>query len=200
MPYQQKRGARQLRQSSRTKPASPPFFVPREHFVSPLRHHHATPRPGAASTLCGFQRGDRGRRRFIPVPKFRPQAPVRRSSLTKRTTRISGWSWQASGASRQSKAKELGAPPESVAQIIDAVTLGIIRTSAVSNGSTCFAISSCQREPTLISSCHRLWFRTAGKFRHLPVVEEGRLIGIVLIGDVVKASRAANRVRIRDLA
>jgi hypothetical protein len=131
MPYQQKRGARQLRQSSRTKPASPPFFVPREHFVSPLRHHHATPRPGAASTLCGFQRGDRGRRRFIPVPKFRPQAPVRRSSLTKRTTRISGWSWQASGASGQSKAKELGAPPESVAQIIDAVTLGIIRTGCL---------------------------------------------------------------------
>jgi CBS domain-containing protein len=32
----------------------------------------------------------------------------------------------------------------------------------------------------------------------MPVVEEGRLIGIVLIGDVVKASRAG--VRIRDLA
>ncbi len=27
---------------------------------------------------------------------------------------------------------------------------------------------------------------TAGKFRHLPVVEENRLIGIVSIGDVVK--------------
>jgi CBS domain-containing protein len=27
---------------------------------------------------------------------------------------------------------------------------------------------------------------TAGKFRHLPVVDEGRLIGIVSIGDVVK--------------
>jgi signal-transduction protein with cAMP-binding, CBS, and nucleotidyltransferase domain len=27
---------------------------------------------------------------------------------------------------------------------------------------------------------------TAGKFQHLPVVEEGRLIGIVSIGDVVK--------------
>ena len=27
---------------------------------------------------------------------------------------------------------------------------------------------------------------TVGKFRHLPVVEEGRLIGIVSIGDVVK--------------
>jgi CBS domain-containing protein len=27
---------------------------------------------------------------------------------------------------------------------------------------------------------------TAGRFRHLPVVEDGRLIGIVSIGDVVK--------------
>ncbi len=27
---------------------------------------------------------------------------------------------------------------------------------------------------------------TAGKFRHLPVVEKGRLVGIVSIGDVVK--------------
>ena len=28
---------------------------------------------------------------------------------------------------------------------------------------------------------------TAGKFRHVPVVEQGRLVGIVSIGDVVKA-------------
>ena len=27
---------------------------------------------------------------------------------------------------------------------------------------------------------------TAGKFRHLPVVEDGQLVGIVSIGDVVK--------------
>jgi len=27
---------------------------------------------------------------------------------------------------------------------------------------------------------------TAGKFRHLPVVEEGQLFGIISIGDVVK--------------
>ncbi|HEX6102133.1 MAG TPA: CBS domain-containing protein, partial [Alphaproteobacteria bacterium] len=27
---------------------------------------------------------------------------------------------------------------------------------------------------------------TAGKFRHLPVVENGRLAGIISIGDVVK--------------
>ena len=28
---------------------------------------------------------------------------------------------------------------------------------------------------------------TEGKFRHFPVVEEGRLVGIVSIGDVVKS-------------
>ena len=28
---------------------------------------------------------------------------------------------------------------------------------------------------------------TTGKFRHVPVVEEGRLAGIISIGDVVKA-------------
>jgi CBS domain-containing protein len=28
---------------------------------------------------------------------------------------------------------------------------------------------------------------TDGRFRHIPVVEEGRLIGLVSIGDVVKA-------------
>ena len=27
---------------------------------------------------------------------------------------------------------------------------------------------------------------TAGKFRHMPVVENGRLVGIISIGDVVK--------------
>ena len=33
---------------------------------------------------------------------------------------------------------------------------------------------------------HLMQTMTAGRFRHLPVVEEGRLIGIVSIGDVVK--------------
>ena len=32
---------------------------------------------------------------------------------------------------------------------------------------------------------------TAGKFRHLPVVESGRLVGIVSIGDIVKYRLAA---------
>ena len=33
---------------------------------------------------------------------------------------------------------------------------------------------------------HLMQAMTEGRFRHLPVVEEGRLIGIVSIGDVVK--------------
>jgi CBS domain-containing protein len=27
---------------------------------------------------------------------------------------------------------------------------------------------------------------TAGKFRHMPVVDQGRLVGVVSIGDIVK--------------
>jgi signal-transduction protein with cAMP-binding, CBS, and nucleotidyltransferase domain len=35
---------------------------------------------------------------------------------------------------------------------------------------------------------------TAGRYRHLPVVENGRIIGVVSIGDLVK-----NRVREMEL-
>jgi CBS domain-containing protein len=31
---------------------------------------------------------------------------------------------------------------------------------------------------------------TTGKFRHVPVIEDGRLAGIISIGDVVKHRRA----------
>jgi CBS domain-containing protein len=41
---------------------------------------------------------------------------------------------------------------------------------------------------------------TAGKFLHLRVVEDGQLVGIVSIGDVVKTPRPGNRTRIRNLA
>lgn len=45
-------------------------------------------------------------------------------------------------------------------------------------------ITSCSRED---SAEHLMELMTEGRFRHLPVVEDGRLVGLVSIGDVVKA-------------
>ncbi|MGA7453262.1 MAG: CBS domain-containing protein [Rhodoplanes sp.] len=42
----------------------------------------------------------------------------------------------------------------------------------------------CCRHDKLVDLMQRM---TDGKFRHLPVIEDGRLIGIVSIGDVVKS-------------
>ena len=47
---------------------------------------------------------------------------------------------------------------------------------------TCKVVT-CSRAETLSGVMERM---TDGKFRHLPVVEEGGLVGIVSIGDVVK--------------
>ena len=44
-------------------------------------------------------------------------------------------------------------------------------------------VATCTLEETLHSIMERM---TAGKFRHLPVIEQGRLAGIISIGDVVK--------------
>jgi CBS domain-containing protein len=44
-------------------------------------------------------------------------------------------------------------------------------------------VATCTYEETIHSIMERM---TAGKFRHVPVVEQGRLAGIVSIGDVVK--------------
>ena len=44
-------------------------------------------------------------------------------------------------------------------------------------------VKTCSENDTIESLMGRM---TAGKFRHLPVVEQGKLIGIVSIGDVVK--------------
>ena len=44
-------------------------------------------------------------------------------------------------------------------------------------------VTTCSASDTISSVMERM---TAGKFRHLPVVEQGRLAGIVSIGDVVK--------------
>jgi len=44
-------------------------------------------------------------------------------------------------------------------------------------------VSTCTENETIASLMERM---TVGKFRHLPVVDQGRLVGIVSIGDVVK--------------
>jgi CBS domain-containing protein len=40
---------------------------------------------------------------------------------------------------------------------------------------------------------------TAGRFRHLPVMEQGRLVGLVSIGDVVKARMMAQDCEVDSL-
>jgi CBS domain-containing protein len=45
-------------------------------------------------------------------------------------------------------------------------------------------VVTCAQGETIAEIMERM---TGGKFRHVPVVEQGRLIGIVSIGDVVKA-------------
>jgi CBS domain-containing protein len=45
-------------------------------------------------------------------------------------------------------------------------------------------VVTCSRHETISEIMERV---TSGKFRHVPVVEHGRLAGIVSIGDVVKA-------------
>jgi CBS domain-containing protein len=44
-------------------------------------------------------------------------------------------------------------------------------------------VVTCTEADTVAEIMERM---TAGKFRHVPVIEQGRLIGIVSIGDVVK--------------
>lgn len=44
-------------------------------------------------------------------------------------------------------------------------------------------VSTCNETETVSNIMERM---TDGKFRHVPVVEQGRLVGIVSIGDVVK--------------
>ena len=44
-------------------------------------------------------------------------------------------------------------------------------------------VSTCHERETVASIMERM---TAGKFRHVPVVDQGRLAGVVSIGDVVK--------------
>jgi CBS domain-containing protein len=44
-------------------------------------------------------------------------------------------------------------------------------------------VSTCKESDTVANIMERM---TEGKFRHVPVVDQGRLLGIVSIGDVVK--------------
>ena len=58
-------------------------------------------------------------------------------------------------------------------------------------------VVTCRPEDTINDVMHKM---TAGRFRHLPVVEDGKLAGIVSIGDVVKrriedVEREAEQIR-----
>jgi CBS domain-containing protein len=44
-------------------------------------------------------------------------------------------------------------------------------------------VTTCTEADTIVSIMERM---TAGKFRHLPVVDQGKLVGVISIGDVVK--------------
>jgi len=44
-------------------------------------------------------------------------------------------------------------------------------------------VETCTDGETVVSIMERM---TAGKFRHMPVVDQGRLVGVVSIGDIVK--------------
>ena len=44
-------------------------------------------------------------------------------------------------------------------------------------------VSTCNETETVFSIMEHI---SAGKFRHMPVVDQGRLVGMVSIGDVVK--------------
>jgi CBS domain-containing protein len=45
-------------------------------------------------------------------------------------------------------------------------------------------VMTCAESDTIAALMERM---TAGKFRHLPVVEQGKLVGVISIGDVVKS-------------
>ena len=44
-------------------------------------------------------------------------------------------------------------------------------------------VTTCNESDTVVAIMERM---TTGKFRHVPVVDQGRLIGVISIGDVVK--------------
>jgi CBS domain-containing protein len=59
-------------------------------------------------------------------------------------------------------------------------------------------VMTCQREDLIADVMEEM---TKGRFRHMPVVEKGRLVGIISIGDVVKhriADAVAESQSLRD--
>jgi len=44
-------------------------------------------------------------------------------------------------------------------------------------------VTTCTEADTIAVLAERM---TSGRFRHLPVVDQGRLVGVISIGDVVK--------------
>lgn len=57
-------------------------------------------------------------------------------------------------------------------------------------------VVTCAREDAIDDLMHTM---TEGKFRHVPVLEDGRLVGIVSIGDIVKRRVAAIEAEARML-
>lgn len=62
-------------------------------------------------------------------------------------------------------------------------TLGAGALEAAISAHMTRTVKTCAGDDALRSIMERM---TAGRFRHMPVVESGRLVGIISIGDVVK--------------
>lgn len=58
------------------------------------------------------------------------------------------------------------------------------------------SVVTCMRDTTLDELMDRM---THGKFRHVPVVEHGRIVGVVSIGDVVKRKVAETEAEARAM-
>ena len=70
--------------------------------------------------------------------------------------------------------------------------------------STAVTVSSVMTKSVTYVKMHQnldecLHLMTTGRFRHLPVVEEGKLVGVISIGDVVKAVLADREFQIGQL-